>query len=120
MDSCHYTTGYCFTLGSCAISWSSKKQPTISLSSTKVEYRASCFGTCKAVWLWHLLEDLGFFEQSPSLVLCDNQSCLAIACNLVFHAFTKHIEAQYHFVCEKVFIRTWVLWRRFNTMNTIL
>ena len=43
------TICYCFTLGSGAISWSSKKQPTIILSSTKVEYRATCYGTYKAV-----------------------------------------------------------------------
>ena len=100
--SCHSTTGYCFTLGSGAISWSSKKQPTVALSSTEAEYRAACSGTCEAVWLRRLLGDLGFSQQTSSLVLCDNQSCLAIAQNLVFHACTKHIEVQYHFVCEKV------------------
>ena len=102
VDSRRSTTGYCFTLGLGAISWSSKKQPTIALSSMEPEYRAACSGTCEAIWLCHLLEDLGFPQKSHSLVLCDNQSCLAIARNPVFHARTKHIEAQYHFVCEKV------------------
>ena len=54
------------------------------------------------MWLWGLLGDLGFSQQTSSLVLCDNQSCLAIARTLVFHARTKHIEVQYHFVREKV------------------
>ena len=55
VDSCCSTTGYCFTLGTGAISWSSKKQPTLALSSTEAEYRAACSGTCKAVRLRCLL-----------------------------------------------------------------
>ena len=54
------------------------------------------------VWLWRLLGDLGFSQQTLSLVLCDNQSCFAIARNPIFYARMKHIEVQYHFVCEKV------------------
>lgn len=96
------TTGYCFTLGSGAISWSSKKQPTVSLSSTEAEYRAACTSTCEVVWLRRLLGELGFPQQAPTLLLCDNQSCLAIARNPVFHTRTKHIEVQYHFIREKL------------------
>lgn len=95
------TTGYCFTLGSGAISWS-KKQPTVALSSTKAEYRAACSGTCEAVWLRRLLGELGFPQRKSSAILCDNQSCIAIARNPVFHAGTKYIEIQYHFVREKL------------------
>ena len=102
VDTRRSTTGYCFTLGSGAISWSSKKQPTVALSSTEAEYRAACSGTCEVVWLRRLLGEIGFSQQSPSIVLCDNQSCLAIARNPVFHACTKHIEVQYHFVREKI------------------
>ena len=47
MDSCHSTTGYWFTLGTKSISWSSKKQPTVALSSTQAKYRAACSGTYK-------------------------------------------------------------------------
>ena len=102
VDSRRSTTGYCFTLGLGAISRSSKKKPTVALSSIEAAYRVACSGTCKAVWLRRLLGDLGFSQQTSSLVFCDNQSCLAIAHNPIFHACTKHIEVQYHFVCEKL------------------
>lgn len=60
------TTGYCFTLGSGAISWSSKKQPTVALSSTEAEYRVACTATCEVVWLRRLLEELGFPQRKGS------------------------------------------------------
>ena len=103
-DSCRSTKGYSLALG--VISWSSKKQPTVALSSTKAKYKATCSRTCESMWLCCLLKDLGFSQQSSSFVVCDNQSCLAIACNLVFHACTKHIEVQYHFFGEKVLYGT--------------
>ena len=74
----------------------------MALSSTEAEYKAACSSTCEAVWLRRLLEDFGFPQQQKTTLRCDNQSCLAIACNLVFHAQTKHIEVQYHFVHEKL------------------
>ena len=102
LDTRRSTTRYCFTLGSGAISWSSKKQPTVALSLTEAEYRAACFGTCEVVWLRQLLGDLGYPQKKSSTIWCDNQSCIAIARNPVFHARTKHIEIQYHFVREKL------------------
>ena len=57
VDNRRSTIGYCFTLGSGAISWSSKKQPTIALSSTEAEYRAACADTCEVVWLHRKTED---------------------------------------------------------------
>ena len=72
MDSHYLNTGYCFTLGSGAISWSSNKQPTIALSSTEAKYMVVYSETCKALWLWRLLKDLGFSQERLSLVLCDN------------------------------------------------
>lgn len=101
IDNRRSTTGYCFTLGGGAISWSSKKQPTVALSSTEAEYRAVCAATCEVVWLRQLLDELGFPQRKGSSILCDNQSCLAIARNPVFHARTKHIEIQYHYVREQ-------------------
>ena len=57
VDTRRSTTGYYFTLGSGAISWSGKKQPTVALSSTEAEYRAACAGTCEVVWLRRKIED---------------------------------------------------------------
>ena len=102
-DSRKSVSGYCFTLGSGAVSWSSKKQPTEALSSTEAEYKAACFAACcQAVWLRRILAHLGVQVNTTSTIKCDNQSCMAIAKNPVFHARTKHIEIQYHYVRELI------------------
>ena len=100
------TTGYCFTLGAGGISWSSKKQPTVALSSTEAEYRAASSTTCEIVWLRRLLEELGCPQTGPTTLRCDNESCIALARNPVFHARLKHIEIQYHFIREKLLDET--------------
>ena len=92
IDGRRSVTGYCFSLGSGVISWISKKQPTVALSSTEAEYKAACFASCEALWLRRLLGDMGAVQEQPTVLLCDNQSCMAIARNPVFHARTKHIE----------------------------
>ena len=102
VDSRRSVTGYCFTLGSGCISWISKKQPTVALSSTEVEYKAACFAACEAWWLRRILSDMGEGQQQLTILHCDNHSCMAIVNNLVFHALMKHIEIQYHFVRELI------------------
>jgi hypothetical protein len=72
------------------------------LSSTKAEYKALCATTCEAVWLRRLLQDVGEERKEPTMIRCDNQSSINIAKNLIFHARTKHVEAQYYFVREKL------------------
>ena len=74
----------------------------MSCSSTKAEYRALASTTAELYWLRMLLRDFGIFLPHPPLLWCDNVSALAIASNPVFHARTKHIEVDYHFVREKV------------------
>ena len=100
-DTWRSTIGVVFTLGSGPISWSSKRQPTVALSSTEAEYRAACFAAGEAIWLRRVLGELSFPEAATTL-LCDNQSCIAIAKNPIFHARTNHIEVQYHYVRERV------------------
>ncbi|MCO5568844.1 hypothetical protein L7F22_022545 [Adiantum nelumboides] len=102
IDGRRSVTGYCFSLGSGVISWISKKQPTVALSSTEAEYKAACFASCEALWLRRLLGDMGAVQEQPTMLLCDNQSCMAIARNPMFHVRTKHIEVQYHFVRELI------------------
>ncbi|MCO5606038.1 hypothetical protein L7F22_060225 [Adiantum nelumboides] len=101
-DSRKSVSGYCFSLGSGIVSWISKKQPTVALSSTEAEYKAACFAACEAVWLRRILTDLGVQVATATTLQCDNQSCMAIAKNPVFHARTKHIEIQYHYVRELI------------------
>lgn len=99
---CRFITGIVFFFGNCPITWSVKKQATISRSSTKAEYRALASLTAELCWIHMLLWDLGIFLPHPPLLWCDNVSALAIASNPVFHACTKHIEVDYHFVQERV------------------
>ncbi|XP_024019780.1 uncharacterized protein LOC112091139 [Morus notabilis] len=96
------TTGYCIFLGSNCVSWSSKKQPTVACSSAKAEYRALAATTAELTWIGYLLCDLGIRLIQPPWLFCDNIRALHMTKNHVFHARTKHIELDYHFIREKV------------------
>lgn len=96
------TSGFVFLLGGAAISWSSKKQSSVALSSTEAEYIAGAHATKEAVWLRRLLADLGLDARSPTTLFIDNQSAIAIARNPEFHDRTKHIDIRHHFLRQKV------------------
>ena len=96
------TTGFCIFLGSNCITWASKKQPTVSRSSTEAEYRALATTAVDITWLQHLLHDIGITLERRPLLLCDNKSAIHLSSNPVFHARTKHIEIDGHFIREKV------------------
>jgi hypothetical protein len=96
------TSGYLVYIGSNPITWSAKKQPTVSRSSTESEYRALAIASAELCWIRTLLKDLGIFLSQTPILWCDNVSALAIASNPVFHARTKHIEVDFHFVRERV------------------
>ncbi|MCO5556774.1 hypothetical protein L7F22_010327 [Adiantum nelumboides] len=91
-----------FSLGSATINWSSKKQPTVALSSTEAEYRGAAVATCEVALLKLLLGDLGIQVQRSVVIHCDNLSSIQLARNPVFHARTKRIEVHYHFIRERV------------------
>ncbi|XP_019056437.1 PREDICTED: uncharacterized protein LOC109116096 [Tarenaya hassleriana] len=90
-------SGWIIQLGTSPISWKSKKQNTISLSSAEAEYRAMAVTTCELLWLKGLLHSLGVTHSEPMLLHCDSQAALHIAANDVFHDRTKHIEVACHF-----------------------
>jgi hypothetical protein len=96
------TTGYCTFLGGNLISWCAKKQHTVSRSSTEAEYRAMANTTAELTWLTFILKDLRIFLSSSPILYCDNISALHMTINPVFHARSKHIELDYHFVRERV------------------
>uniref|UniRef100_A0A2N9ETY9 Reverse transcriptase Ty1/copia-type domain-containing protein n=1 Tax=Fagus sylvatica TaxID=28930 RepID=A0A2N9ETY9_FAGSY len=96
------TSGYVVFLGSTPITWVSKKQCTVSRSSTEAEYRSLASATAEVFWIRIVLKDLGLFLPNPPILWCDNLSALALTSNPIFHARTKHIEVNYHFIREKV------------------
>ncbi|KAJ9566493.1 LOW QUALITY PROTEIN: hypothetical protein OSB04_002459 [Centaurea solstitialis] len=80
----------------------SKKQPTIARSSAESEYRSLAHASVETTWLGYLLYELGAHIQYPVISHCDNMSTTYMASNPIFHARTKHIELDYHYVREKV------------------
>ncbi|KAL5577449.1 hypothetical protein UlMin_019148 [Ulmus minor] len=101
-DTRRSTTGYVFKLGSGTISWCSKRQPTVSLSTTEAEYRAAAMAAQESTWLIQLMNNLHQPVDYAVPLYCDNQSAIRLAENLVFHTRTKHVEVHYHFIREKV------------------
>ncbi|KAM1351501.1 hypothetical protein ACFXTH_005260 [Malus domestica] len=96
------TTGFVVFLGDNPISWSSKKQHTVSRSSTEAEYRAMATTTAEVVWIQQLLQDLSLSPSTTPLLHCDNISAMALATNPILHSKAKHIEIDCHFVRERV------------------
>jgi len=100
LDTRRSTTGYTFLVNSGSISWSSKIQTTVALSTTEAEYMALSETTKEVIWLRQLLSDLGYQQQSPTTLYVDNQSTISLAKNPVMHARTKHIDICHHFIRE--------------------
>jgi hypothetical protein len=104
-DTRRSTSGYVFSLGSAAISRSSKRQPTVSLSSYEAEYIGQTNATKEAIWLQGFLKQINP-NLDPGLgatiIYGDNQGAIALAKNDQFHGRVKHIDIQHHFVREKV------------------
>jgi hypothetical protein len=72
------------------------------LSSTEAEYKALCATTCEVVWLRRILQDVGEQQKRTTVIKSDSQSSIKLENNLVYHARTKHVEVQFHFVREKI------------------
>jgi len=96
------TSGYCVLLGKNILSWSSKKQPTVSRSSTESEYKAVANAAAELAWIQSLLSELGVTSPHRPVLHCDNIGATYLTSNPLYHARTKHIEIDYHFVRDMV------------------
>ncbi|MCP4490581.1 MAG: DDE-type integrase/transposase/recombinase, partial [Gammaproteobacteria bacterium] len=96
------TSGFVYMLSGGAISWRSKKQTIVALSTAEAEYVALSAATQEGVWLRSLLKSLCQQVEKPTKLLEDNQSAIAIANNSISHCRSKHIDIKYHYVRQKV------------------
>ena len=103
------TSGGIFNLYSAAVSWYSRKQRSVALSLAEAEYMAASQATCEAIWMQKIL--FGLFDQrmDPTVIYCDNQSCIKLSKNLVFQDRSKHINIWYHHLWDYVVKRIMLL-----------
>ncbi|CAL9006506.1 unnamed protein product, partial [Prunus brigantina] len=102
VDTCKSTSGYVFSIGSSAISWSSKKQSIVALSTTESEYVALASAGFQARWLKSILKEMGQVQEGPTKLFCDNKSAICLSKNPMFHSKSKHIKIKFHFIRELI------------------
>jgi hypothetical protein len=99
-------SGFVATIAGGSVTYSSKKQGSVALSSTESEYMALLHALKELIWLHRFLKEIGYDVNDQNTIYCDNQSAIALAHNPEHHARTKHIDIQYHFVRNCVEDRT--------------
>jgi len=97
-DTCRSTSSYAIFLSDNLISWSAKKQPTVSHSSYESEHRVLAHTTSEVVWITHFLCDLTVSLSHKSLLLCDNKIVIFFTLNSISHKRSKYIALDYHFI----------------------
>jgi hypothetical protein len=108
VDTRKSTTAYVFKVNDSPVSWTSKLQQTVALSTVEAEYMAASAATQEAVHLRNVLEALGEKQILPTVVFCDNQGAIQLTQNPVSHSRTKHIDVRAHFVrlmCESKIVK---------------
>ena len=96
------TSGYCFSLCLVVTSWSRRKQGSIAQSTPRAKYIAASDVSKEAVWLRKLIYGLFDDKMEARVIHCDNQSCIKLSENPIFHDRSKHIEMTYHFIRDMV------------------
>jgi hypothetical protein len=92
-------SGYAFLINGGAISWLSKCQEIVLLSTMESEYIAATHGMKEGLWLKSLLSEIFGTFSSPITLFSDNQAAIALTCNHQYHVRTKHINVHYHWIC---------------------
>ncbi|KAJ9522908.1 hypothetical protein QJQ45_023697 [Haematococcus lacustris] len=103
-DTRRSTTGHVFMLHGGAVSWSSRRQPTVAASTTESEYMACSAAGKEGLWLRGVLADLslGLAVVQPVTIMCDNEAALTLVKHPIASARSKHIDVLHHFVRERV------------------
>ena len=96
------TSAYVFLLGGAAISWSSKRQQAVALSSCEAEYMAATLSVKEAIWEMNFLHELGHWNGEPIRIYSDSQSAMALMKKEKYHSKVKHISIQLHFMREQI------------------
>jgi hypothetical protein len=100
----HSISGFVYFIGAGIVSWSCKKQPIVTLSSTEAEYVALTHSSKDILWIHKLLSEFSriFSFQMPTTLLCDNQGAIRLSKDSTFHARTKHIDVHFHFIRQTI------------------
>ena len=96
------TPGGVFSIRSITVSRYSRKQRSMALSSAEAEYMAASLAACEAIWMRNILAGLFRLHLEPTVIYCDNQSCIKLSSNPVFHDRSKHIDIRYHHIRDCV------------------
>ena len=102
LDDRRSTSGYLFKLSGVAVSWRSKKQSCVELSTAEAEYMALASAAQEAVWMQSLQNYLNEASVKSTFIYEDNQSTICIAKNPQYHGRTKHIDIKFHYIHEQV------------------
>nr|GEZ12609.1 putative copia-type protein [Tanacetum cinerariifolium] len=94
--------GYFSLVGGNLVTWRSKKQKVVSLSSAGAEFRGIAKGLAGALWIRKLVSEIGFPPRGSTQIMCDNKAAIQISENPVQHDRTKHVEVDRHFIKEKL------------------
>jgi len=111
-------TGWFIQLGGSPISWKTKKHDVVSRSSAEAEYRAMADTVCEILWLRELLPALGIDCSASTILHSDSLSAISLAKNPVYHARTKHIENDIHFIRDEI-LRGTIVPKHVNTTSQL-
>jgi len=101
-DTTQLTSGYLLCIGTGAVSWSSKLQSLVALSTTEAEFIAAVEAGKEMLWMWNLLAELGHPVNVPSVFRIDNQSALSVAKNPEHHGRMKHLDMRFFWLRDAV------------------
>ncbi|GLT34760.1 hypothetical protein SLA2020_092590 [Shorea laevis] len=102
LDDRKSTSSYVFMMGAAIVSWSSRKQPIVILSTTEAKFVAATSCACQAIWLRRILEEFHFKQEEPLVIFCDNNSTIKLSKNPILHGRCKHIDVRNYFLRDLV------------------